>query len=408
MKILDCKIDLLKYGVSFTPISMFNSVDAKKYKLKYLNKKPVTDKSQVYDISEQLDMIPAEILLEKDGSRSLTKLRYNSYSPLELRLNNNQLSLYKDGEIVDVKLSLVEYNQVLSEKIPDNISHKGFSIGDYISIVGLNRVTIMLYDGCYNWLCGKNCKFCDLHPVRKEDAVARPTVNDLYKYGKVDKWWDAQREEYIRCLQYSLKRILDSFKDNRECYIFFMAGNLKNNSQTWKICDEVIYELSKVVEFDKYVTYVNIAPHDTLENLKKIKSYGIKNVQYNLEVSNKDIFTDYCPGKMNYDEFLQKLIEATSVMGKGNVRSNFVLGLEPMDSLLSFADKVAKAGVVVDYSVFQPKKGTQLYTHPSPKFEDVVEFSNGLNKIYKKYGQKPIFSTVSSRSSVMNELFLEI
>ncbi len=409
MTISECKIDLLKYGVKFEPINLFNQLDNNIFKVKYLNKEPVTNKKQVYDVSEQQDVIPAEILLEKEGYKSLTKLRYNVSSPLKLNYYKGNLTLEKNGETVDIKLSLVKNNKVLLEKIPKDISNKGFKIGDYISVVGLNRITILLYDGCFNWLCGKNCKFCDLHPVRKNELVARPTVNDLYKFKDVEDWWNSQKEEYINCLKFCLKRVVEYFDlINQECFIFFMAGNLQNNVQTWKICNEVVSELSKVVEFGKYTTYVNIAPHDSLDSLKKLKGYGIKNVQYNLEVGNKHLFENYCPGKMCYDEFLNKLIEAIKVMGKGNVRSNFVLGLEDMNELLVLAKMLAEKGVVLDYSVFQPKKGTPLANHPSPEFNKVVEFSKELTKIYKQYEQKPIFSTVSSRSSIMNELFLEI
>lgn len=407
MTLTECKIDLLKYGVTFSPISLFNDIDKKVYKLKLLNKMPKTVGNQVFDESNQNDMIPAEILLEQNGHQSLTKLRYSVDSPLKISFDGENLKLSNNGKPVDINCSLVKYNPVLQEKIPSDVSKRGFTVGDYVSVVGLNRVTVLFYDGCYNWLTCKNCKFCDLHPVRKTDAVARPTVNDLYKYDSIKDWWDDQRLEYINCVKYSLKKVLDSF-DNNDLQIFFMAGNLENNVQTWQIALDVVGEISKDIDLSKYVNYVNIAPHDTLENLEKIKNMGINNVQYNLEVSTKKLFEDYCPGKMNYDMFLSKMVEATSVMGMGHVRSNFVLGLEDTNALLKFADEYGKMGIVVDYSVFQPKKGTPLCNHPTLDFDKVIEFSKRLCEIYKKYNQKPIFSPVSSRSSIMNELYMEI
>lgn len=408
MNLTECKINLLKYGVKFSPITLFNKIDSQKYKLKLLNKIPKTNGRQVFDISEQNDMIPAEILLEQNGNKSLTKLRYSESSPIELKLiNNEKLELEYNNKKINIDCSLVKYNPALEEKIPTEISKQGFKVGDYISVVGLNRVTILFYDGCFNWLTCKNCKFCDLHPVRSFDKVARPTINDIYKYKNIQEWWNSQRKEYINCIIFSLQEVLKHFKGN-DAQIFFMAGNLENNEQTWKITLDVLKEISKVIDLSKFTNYVNIAPHDSLDNVQKIKDLGINNVQYNLEVSSENLFKEYCPGKMPYKTFVNKLIEAVKVMGKNHVRSNFVLGLEDPKDLLQFADKIGEKGIVVDYSVFQPKKGTQLYSHPTLPFDDVLDFSEELCKLYKKYNQKPIFSSVSSRSSIMNELYMEI
>lgn len=407
MTLTECKINLLKYGVNFAPISLFNGVDEKIYKLKHLNKSPKSLGNQVFDQSDQNDMIPAEILLKKNDERCLTKLRFSNDSPLTLIYKDEELQLFYRDKLVDVECYLVKYNPMLNKKIPNEISKRGFTIGDYVSVVGLDRVTILFYDGCFNWLTCKNCKFCDLHPVRESDVVARPTINDLYKYDSIASWWRSQREEYIKCVKYSLKMVLDTF-ENENVQIFFMAGNLENNTQTWEIALDVVDEITKEIDISKYINYVNIAPHDTLESLSKIKKMGIKNVQYNLEVSTKALFEEYCPGKMKYDMFLNKMVEAVSVMGKGHVRSNFVLGLENTDALLKFADEYGAKGIVVDYSVFQPKKGTPLCNHPTLGFDKVIDFSKKLCKIYEKYNQKPIFSPVGSRSSIMNELYMGI
>lgn len=408
MTITDCKIDLLKYGVSFSPLNLFNNIDKNKYKIKFINKNPqVNQEMQVFDLSCDNNCLPAEILIEDNNKKSLTKLRFNESSPIKITLDNKTINLYKDNEKLPFKFSLVEEHSILNEIIPHSISKNNFKIGDFISIVGLNRITILFYDGCYNWLCGKNCHFCDLHPKRPTDIVARPTLNNLTKYKTVENWWAEQKEEFTNCVIYSLKRVLNNFID-KELYLFFMAGNLQNSTQIWNIALELLTSISQQINLKNYISYVNIAPHNNIENLSKLKNLGITNVQYNLEIANKDLFDRYCPGKIAYEDFVNKLIEATTVFKKGHVRSNFVLGLQDPTELINFAEEHAKHGIVVDYSVFQPKKGTRLSNHPTLPFEEVVDFSKKLAAIYLKNGFKPIFSSVSSRSSIMNEIYEEL
>lgn len=46
---------------------------------------------------------------------------------------------------------------------------------------------------------------------------------------------------------------------------------------------------------------------------------------------------------------------------------------------------------------FQEKK--------APNFDDVLEFSEKLTDIYYEYKFKPIFCSLSSRSSIINEIY---
>ena len=55
MTVCDCKVDLLKYGVKFSPLSLFDNIDSDIYKMKYINKQlKVNDKMQVFDIIDDL------------------------------------------------------------------------------------------------------------------------------------------------------------------------------------------------------------------------------------------------------------------------------------------------------------------------------------------------------------------
>ena len=108
---------------------------------------------------------------------------------------------------------------------------------------------------------------------------------------------------------------------------------------------------------------------------------------------------------MQYEKFIEKFGQAVNLLGRGKVRSNIVLGLQEIEETINGVEEFAKMGIVCDYSVFQPKKGTALEKKEAPQFEYVEKFTHDLIEIYKKYDMKPIFSSLSSRSSIVNEVY---
>ena len=349
--------------------------------------------------------MPSEILLTYGDRQSICKLRYNEKSSIEIRLEEDSFQLYKNNRKIDITVSLVPRYEILEKKIDECINGINSTVGDYIDVVGIDRLSILFFEGCYNWNCGKACKFCDLHPKQKTEQIIKPTVNNLRKYhNNVDVWWNNSKKSYLKGIKYSITQLLDhqSFPHK---HLFFMAGNLPTAKDVWNVAEDTLQSMSSYLDLNEFDSYLNIAPHDTLERLKRIKKLGIRQVQYNLEIANKELFEDICPGKMKYDLFVDKLIEAVSVFGFGNVRSNFVFGLQDKDQMLVEIKRLADKGIVADYSIFQPKNNTPLQHKSSPDFEDVLDFSNQLVDIYLKYHFKPIFCSLSSRSSIINELY---
>lgn len=398
------KVKILEEGVQFSPLNIFTEHKKKdNFRSKTIFKKPVSDGKRVFDMSTNNELIPSEIILRQSDNESIVKCRYKADSSVELRLNEstNTIDIYLNGTKCETFAEFVYDIEALNIKIDDT-----HTVGDYIDVVGLDRIALLLFEGCHNWICGKQCKFCDLHPKRVDEKVIKPTLNNLYLYPDVDTWWNEQKAEFISNTAKALKILMEhhTFKHN---HLFIMAGNLDSSEKVWDYLIEFTEGLAKEVDLKLFDSIVNVCPHDTIEHLEKIKSLGIKQVQYNLEIANKEIFEFSCPGKIAYEDFVSKMYEAVTIMGKNNVRSNFVLGLQDIDELLSEADTFASAGIITDYSVFQPKKHTPYEDKPAPTMEQVIYFTDKLADIYLKYGQVPIFCSLSSRSSIMNEVYYD-
>jgi hypothetical protein len=404
--ITDTKIKILKHGVNFKPLNLFtNYSKINKYKTKKIGVKPTIINLEVYDLGNEKNILPSELIISYGKRRSILKLRYNQDSPIVLSLENDRLYFYENDKKIDVEVKFVLKNKVLNIPVPIKINGLDTYVGDYIDIVGLDRISILFFEGCYNWNCGKACKFCDLHPKTVNDYVIKPTTNNLKKYDNdVNRWWEATRENYLNGIKYSMEIIERELKLEHN-HLFFMAGNLISSKDVWNIALDVIENMSSYIDFSNYDTYLNIAPHDCNESLIKMNNLGIKQVQYNLEIANKELFEDICPGKIKYNDFVEKLKEATKVFGAGNVRSNFVFGLQDKDEMISEIDRLGSFGIVADYSVFQPKKNTPFQNRETPNFDEVIDFTEKLSDIYDKYNFKAIFCSLSSRSSIINEIY---
>lgn len=398
IEIAYCKAKIIIYGIDFDRTKFENCAS---FKMKRKNSKPVINNKEVFDESNKTEMIPSEIIIEVEGKRSLVKTRHNALSPVKARKNGKHLIILFEEDHFECIGELVDKYQVLDKKFL--VKNKEYKVKDFLSIVGMDRISILLYDGCSNWNIGIPCKFCDMHPKPRGEKVYIPTINELYRDNlDIDIWWGMNKQVYIKGVYEAYKTVVNDNTVGPHFHNFIMAGSLPNAFYPWKF---VIELLSKIKNEIVGELIVNLQPHPDKKTLARLRKLGVTQIQYNIEVFGREMYASICPDKISYDLLIEKMKEAVEIFGSGNVRSNFVLGLQPLKEVYEGIDMLANLGVVPDYSIFQPKKNTAFENHKTADLRDVVECSKYLCKIYKKYDYKPIFCNLSSRSSIMNEMY---
>ena len=398
---------ILENGVRFDNPRLFNTYpDITLYKVKKRRLKPVAKDLTVYDESKDPSLIPAELVIRHAQNASIVKLGYREDSPISIGIDGNDIVLYDDKshQVIPLGAELVERYKALDHKMPISVDPDQHTVNDVIDVVGLDRLSVITFDGCWNWNKGTPCRFCDLNPKNTDFDSVKAMTNTLREYGQdIDEWWDNSKNGYLKALKYGFRYLLDHEDIGPHRHLLVMSGNLPKSDKTWDIAQTVVDNLNQVEPVANFDNYLNICPHPDIEHLKRAKEAGINQIQYNLEVVGEDMFRQMCPGKLDYNVFRSRLLEAVEVMGFGHVRSNFVLGLQPVDQLIEGVAALAENGVVADYSIFQPKRGTPLEKHPSPTMDEIVYFTTQLVKIYKYYKFQGIYCNVSSRSSIINE-----
>lgn len=136
-------------------------------------------------------------------------------------------------------------------------------------------------------------------------------------------------------------------------------------------------------------TAVVAAPID-LRNLDRFREAGYRTVGLNLEFWDKGIYNAICPGKARdsggWDHWLRAIEYSVGVFGHGNVRSNFVGGIEPKKSLLAGIQYLADKGAVGTASIWCPNPGSDLEGHRAPEAQWYLDLGHKIAAIWKKAG----------------------
>ncbi len=394
------KTIITKEGVN----SFINEKDFKSnfenYRMKYAVKKPKSINYEVLDRSSDRRVIPSEVILENEKKeKCLVKLRFNPKASISLAVS-------KDNGKTRVKL--LTKNKKLINGIPIKVSlleKKGDSV---VSLLGKDRLSVIIFDGCWNWNTGKQCHFCDLNPKRAGYKSVIPTLNDIPRFDFDYKtWWQENKNIFFKELEKSFKKNYPLAKPHK--HLLIMAGGFINNQFLWQIVMEFVEKLNSIKPLKSTDNYLNVPPpsENIEEKFQRLKKLGIKKIQINLEVIGKKRFQEVCPGKaegIGYHTFKNALEVGVKIFGRGNSRSNFVFTSGSSKKMLKEAIFLAREGIVMDYSIFQPKRGTPWANKKSPSTREILDFSKSLAKIYKKNKFEGIYCNLSSRSSIINEL----
>jgi hypothetical protein len=119
---------------------------------------------------------------------------------------------------------------------------------------------------------------------------------------------------------------------------------------------------------------------------------GMDRVAYDLNVWDEAIFEQVCPGISRHvgrEQQLRALEYAARRHGPNKICSAFVIGLEPLDSLLAGAEYVAQRGIVPLFSIWlphnRPVRGST--TPPAPDYYRLAR--QGFANLFAKYKLEP-------------------
>lgn len=394
---LNAKLLLLTRGMrcDFGALAAYPDLKAE-YKVETL---AVSDRHFISPGSENRRHIPDELILSDGRHRTVAKAYYRDDSPFTFTVRDGGFVIEADGRRLPVDVQIVRRPEYYK------LEHNGAKLSKYVSVLGTDRVSVIPYDGCENWMRGDPCKFCGADPARLGFGGAKPNVSEVpCKYsGDYERWWAENRDRLLAGIGAGITALLEHDRLEPHTHVMMMGGNLSDVAFEWRLMLDVARFVAERIDLKAVDSYLILAPPASEEDIAESKRCGFGSVAFNLECYDERLFADTCPGK-DRAHILDMLRRSVAVYGRGKVRTNVVLGIEPTEGLLEGAERLASEGIVVDYSVFFPRPASVWRERSPPSPDAVLAFTDELAKIYRKYGFRPFSCSMSSRSSVASDV----
>lgn len=225
-----------------------------------------------------------------------------------------------------------------------------------ITYLSNDRLRVYQRSGCYFKDCGNGCRFCDIpedcHPLALEDIF----------------------------------EATDTYRDHPQVRHYLIGGGSNRPEDSFK---QVIQIAAHIRDTTGKPIYLMSLPPKDKETLCALKASGITEVAFNIEVFDRDLARRYMPGKgmISLSDYIRALQTAVELWGRtGAVRTIFVVGLEPAESLLQGIDCVAALGVSPILSLFRPSAGMELHWFLPPPDEAIWSIYQQAKAICSHYG----------------------
>ena len=286
-------------------------------------------------------------------------VRYSPNSPYTVHSSGSGIVLLKDKE---------EICEVRWPIRPDFYEQKTRS-GEMMKKVASMRGDCGLrvcFDNACNYFAGKEqCKFCNIVPARqrnRDHVVTRKEAEDIY---------DVVKEAII---------------DNPVCEHLAMTAGAAKDDGLGNL-PQILERLKPLLDQKYFPIVTAITATRNKEETEYLCSTGISSVAFNLEIWDEKLFEEICAGKhrrIGRERWIESLKEARDLLKPARTLSSFVVGLEPMESVLEGIDYLSSEGIFPIMSPFIPMVGTAYEGEKAPDTDWVWDVHEKATEIIYK------------------------
>jgi hypothetical protein len=172
------------------------------------------------------------------------------------------------------------------------------------------------------------------------------------------------------------------------------GGSTFNTQAECDLIEDYITTILKLVPREKIKGEILVytTPPSDPRQVDKIFAAGADRISCSVEIWDEKIAKIVMPGKMRFTgrkRHLDCLQYIAEKYGPGKACSNFLIGVEPVESCLAGAEYLASLGVVPIASVWIPFGRPVMGSMQAPPLSYYRTVINGLSQIYRKYRLEP-------------------
>lgn len=252
--------------------------------------------------------IPDDVILP---SQTIARIRYQSNSTFILENYQTGYTIRNESTDEIIPVQFVESPSF------SNLSVSDIPISSICSFLGTDLLGITPSNYCFYFQQGKQCKFCEILQTFKKEV----------EYPKTFKSLEVIENSIISALK----------NESRLRFIAITTGNIQSYDATVDYFVKIGQRLLKNHVFDKAEQVLaTLMPPGDLSKIAHLREAGFTKIYFPLEVFEPAHFRIVCPGKAEYgyEKILLALEKAVEVFGTGNVYTNFVYGIQSLNSSL--------------------------------------------------------------------------
>lgn len=218
-----------------------------------------------------------------------------------------------------------------------------------VSVHG-DRIRVSLITGCSG-----DCKFCGLNKL--------PYVVNTFETLK-------EQIDKVLSIRKGITRLFITGGNPKEVDIPIVMKNLEKLIKEYSARGIKYYDYMFAPRGLTKYFYTGSYHEEYEKYLKKLKKIGVTSVAVDIEMGNKKLLAEYAPFKslIGTENYLDTIQQSVKIFGGDNVRSNIIVGIEPLKNTIGIIEKVAQLGAQPCISPYEPYKDLPKIKKPNWKF----------------------------------------
>jgi len=166
------------------------------------------------------------------------------------------------------------------------------------------------------------------------------------------------------------------------------SGTLIGNEKNINLYLDIVKAIRELTDWP---IYAQLCPPADLHEIDRLVNAGITSLSFNMEIYDKKLRKKIMPakGRIPIEHYLKAMSHASKILGRGQISSWLIAGLEPQDSTIEAIKRIAEIGVIPFVTVFRPLTGSEFENQTPPDPASIEHVFDILSSTLSEMNLRP-------------------